>query len=233
VMSNPSGAYVARVTAAFNNNGAGVRGDMKAVIRAVLLDSEARQVKASQPATYGKLREPVLRFTHLHRAFGAKMQNGNYMSIWDLGGADAIGQSPVRAPSVFNYYHTDYAPSGVLLRAGLVGPEFEITNSATLSGFMDFSKWGIVNGFGQYESDTSKWIKPNYDEYIALAATPAAMVDALNLVLLSGSMSAAFRASLIDVAIKLTDSNAATQSGERFKTVFWLIMNSPEYSIQK
>jgi len=233
VTSNPSGAYVLRVTAAFNNNGAGVRGDMKAVIRAVLLDTEARLPIASQPNTYGKLREPVLRFTHLHRAFGARMANGNYMSIWDLGGADALAQSPVSAPSVFNYYHTDYAPSGVLLSSGLVGPEFEITNSASLSGFMDFSKWGIVNGFGQYESDTSKWIKPNYDEYIALAATPAAMIDALNLVLLSGSMTTQFRASLIDMTTKLTDSNATTQATERFRTALWHILNSPEYSIQK
>jgi uncharacterized protein (DUF1800 family) len=232
VTSNPSGAYVSRVASVFNNNGAGVRGDMQAVVKAVLLDFEARLPAASQPNSYGKLREPVMRFTQLHRAFGAKMQNG-YYNIYDLGSSDSLGQSPLRAPSVFNFYHPDFAPSGVLSNAGLIGPEFEITNSATISGFMDFSKYGIIGGFGQYESDTGKWLKPDYSAYIAQAPNPAQMVDTLNLVLLAGSMSSQFKAQLVDVATKLTDSNVTTQNTERFKTVLWLILNSPEYSIQK
>jgi uncharacterized protein (DUF1800 family) len=233
VTSNPSGAYVSRVAAAFNNNGSGVRGDMKAVLRAILLDPEARAPSGSQPVSFGKLREPVIRFTHLHRAFGAVMSGGYYASIYDLGGSDSLGQSPLRAPSVFNFYHPDFAPSGPLAQADLFGPEFEITNSATISGFMDFSKYGIIGGFNQSSTDTTKWLRPNYDAYIAMAGNPAQMVDALNTLLLAGSMSQQFRAQLIDVATKLTDSNATTQSTERFKTVLWLILNSPEYSIQK
>lgn len=232
VTSNPSGAYVARVASVFNNNGSGVRGDMKAVIRAILLDPEARLSRANQPNSYGKLREPVLRFTHLHRAFGAVMTSG-YATIWDLGGSDALGQSPLHAPSVFNFYSPDYSPSGPLAQAGLVGPEFEIANSATIAGFMDFSQWGIIGGFGQSNALPGDRLTPDYAPYIALASNPPAMVDALNILLLSGGMSMQFRAQLIDVATKLTDSNATTQSTERFKTVFWLIMNSPEYSIQK
>jgi uncharacterized protein (DUF1800 family) len=233
VTSNPSGGYVSRVANAFNNNGAGVRGDMKAVIRAILLDPEARAPRSTQPNSYGKLREPVLRFTHLHRAFDAKMAGGNYSSIYDLGGSDSLGQSPMHAGSVFNFYHPDFTPSGPLAIAQLVGPEFEIANSATISGFMDFGKYGIVGGFNQGAADANFWLKPNYDAYIALANNPAAMVDAMSLTLMSAGISAQFRAQLIDVATKLTDSNATTQATERFKTVFWLIFNSPEYSIQK
>ncbi|MEO8102496.1 MAG: DUF1800 family protein [Betaproteobacteria bacterium] len=232
VTSNPSGAYVSRVAAVFNNNGAGVRGDMKAVISAILLDAEARTAVSSQLNNFGKLREPVLRFTHLHRAFGAVMSNG-YRSIYDLGGSDALGQSPLRAPSVFNFYHPDYEPSGPLSQAGLVGPEFEISNSASISGFMDFSKYGIVGGFNSSATDPGNWLKPDYTAYIALAANPASMVDALNILLLAGGMSMPLRTQLVDVATRLTDSNATTQSTERFKTVLWLILNSPEYSIQK
>jgi uncharacterized protein (DUF1800 family) len=232
VTSNPSGAYVARIAGVFNNNGAGVRGDMRAVVKAILLDPEARAPISSQPASYGKLREPIQRFTHFHRAFGAKRGNG-YYDIYDLGSSDSLGQSPLRAPSVFNYYHPDFAPSGALANAGLVGPEFEITNSATISGFMDFSKYAIINGFGQYESDQTKWIKPDYGPYITLAANPAQLVDAFDLLLLSGSMSSQFRAQLVDVVTKLTDSNATTQNTERVKTALFLILNSPEYSIQK
>jgi uncharacterized protein (DUF1800 family) len=233
VTSNPSGAYVARVANAFNNNGAGVRGDMRAVVRAILLDPEARASRGNQSASYGKLREPVIRFTHAHRAFGAKMQNGNYATLYDFTGSDALGQNPLKAPSVFNFYHPDFAPTGPLSTAGLYGPEFEITNSATISGFMDFSKWAIIGGFGQYESDTGKWLKPNYDLYLQVAQTPSVLVDELNLVMMAKSMSPQFRARLIDVATKLTDSNAATQQLERVKTLKWLILNSPEYSIQK
>ncbi|MBL8524480.1 MAG: DUF1800 family protein [Betaproteobacteria bacterium] len=234
VTSNPSGAYVSRVAAAFNNNGSGVRGDMKAVIRAILLDPEARLSRSNQPSSYGKLREPVLRFTHLHRAFGGVMLDGNYANIYDLGGSDSLGQSPLRAPSVFNFYAPDFSPTGPLSQQSLYGPEFGITNSATISGFMDFSKYGVIGGFGQGNtSNPNAWIRPNYDAYIAMASTPATMVDALNILLLSGSMSLQFRTKLIDVATKLTDSNSTTQSTERFKTVLWLILNSPEYSIQK
>ncbi len=232
VTSNPSGAYVTRVANIFNNNGSGVRGDMKAVIRAILLDPEARTPRASQPNYFGKLREPIMRFTHLHRAFGAVMSNG-YRSIYDLGGSDALGQNPLRAPSVFNYYSPEYSPSGPMSAAGLVGPEFGITNSATISGFMDFSKYGIVGGFNSGAVNPGDWLNPNYAPYIALAPTPAAMVDALNVLLLSGGMSMQFRTQLIDIATKLTDSVVATQNTERFKTVLWLILNSPEYSIQK
>ena len=233
VTSNPSSGYVTRVATIFNNNGFGVRGDMKALIRAILLDPEARASRGTQPTTFGKLREPVLRFTHMHRAFDAKMSGGNYASIYDLGSSDSLGQSPLHAPSVFNFYHPDYSPSGPLGQAQLYGPEFEIANSATISGFMDFSKFGIIGGFNQSSTDATKRLQPVYDSYIAIANTPAAMVDAMSVTLLSAGISAQFRAQLIDVATKLTDSNAATQATERFKTVLWLIMNSPEYSIQK
>ena len=98
---------------------------------------------------------------------------------------------------------------------------------------MDFSKYGIIGGFNQGSTDPTKRLQPVYDSYIALANNPAQMVDALNLTLLSASMSLQFRTQLIDVVTRLTDSNATTQATERFKTAFWLIMNSPEYSIQK
>ena len=196
----------------------GVRGDMRAVIRAILLDTEARAPRSTQPASYGKLREPVLRFTHMHRAFEAKMAGGNYSSIYDLGSSDSLGQSPLHAASVFNFYHQDYSPSGPLGQAQLFGPEFEITNSATISGFMDFSKYGIIGGFNQSATDPNTRLAPVYDSYIALASTPAAMIDAMSVTLLSAGISAQFRTQLIDVVTKLTDSNATTQATERFKT---------------
>ncbi len=231
VTSNPTGAYVARVATVFNNNGAGVRGDLKAVVKAILTDAEARTPVAGQSPSFGKLREPIIRFTQFHRAFSAVMAGGAYSNIYDLGDSTELGQSPLNAPSVFNFYHPDFSATGPLAKASLVGPEFEITNSATIAGFMDFSKYSIVGGFSSY--DPTKWLKPNYDAYLVMANTPATMVDELNVLLMAGSMSPQFRTQLIDVATKLTDSSATTQSMERLKLVLWLILNSPEYSIQK
>lgn len=233
VTSNPTGAYVSRVAAAFNDNGAGVRGDMKTVIRAILLDPEATASIGNQAASFGKLREPVLRFTHAHRAFGAKMPNGSYANVGNLSASNLLGQQPLRAPSVFNFYSPEFAPSGLLAKNGLVGPEFEITSSATLAGFAEFSRWSITNGFGNWETDKSKWLKPNYDPYFALAGNPGALVDALNVVMLSGAMSYPFRTAVVEAVSRILDVNVDNRNLERVRTALWLILNSPEYSIQR
>ncbi len=232
VTSNPTGGYVRRVATVFNNNGAGVRGDMKAVITAILMDEEARAPLEKQQSFFGKVREPVMRFTQAHRAFGGKMAGGSYSSIWDLSGSDAIGQGPLRAPSVFNFYHPDFAPTGPIETAKLVGPEFEITNSATIGGFADFSKWGILGGFGAGD-EASKRTNPDYSFYTSLSGNPLVMVEALNMTFMAGQMSAKFKSDMVDVATKLTDSNASNQARDRVYQVLWHILNSPEYTVQK
>jgi uncharacterized protein (DUF1800 family) len=123
VTSNPSPAYVGRVSAKFADNGQGVRGDMKAVVEAVLNDTEARTPRnITQPApSWGKLREPVLRYTTFARNFGGTF-NGE---IWRIGPlsdpATALGQSPLRSPSVFNFYRPGYVPPNTsIARAKLV-----------------------------------------------------------------------------------------------------------------
>jgi uncharacterized protein (DUF1800 family) len=234
VTSNPSGAYVSRVAAAFNDNGAGVRGDMKSVIRAILLDSEATASIGNQSSSFGKLREPVLRFTQAHRAFSAKTGNGSYSNIGNLSGSQQLGQSLLRAPSVFNFYSPEFAPSGLVAKSGLVGPEFEITSSATLAGFAEFSRWNMTNGFGNWETDKSKWLKPHYDPYLALASNPGALVDALNVVMLSGAMSYSFRTAVVDAVSKVWYMGGNEDRNlERVRMALWLILNSPEYSIQR
>ena len=112
VTSNPSPAYITRVSRAFNNNGAGVRGDMRAVLRAVLTDVEARDVSKTSDPVWGKLREPMIRFATWMRAFDAKAPNG-YYAIWNLEDpVTSIGQNPLRAPSVFNWYRPSYSHPG-------------------------------------------------------------------------------------------------------------------------
>ena len=127
VTSDPSPAYVSRVAAAFNNNGSGVRGDMKAVIRAILLDPEARGDIKTAPR-YGKMREPVQIITNLGRIFPAKAFNGFDISDGALASsASTMAQNPFYSPTVFNYFAPDYVIPGTTIFA----PEFDIFNSGT------------------------------------------------------------------------------------------------------
>ncbi len=236
VTSNPTPAYVGRVTAAFNNNGSNVRGDMKAVIRAILTDSEARDNTVAANNIYGKLREPVIKFIHLHRAFGG-VASGGFYEVWDTADSDTLGQSALKAPSVFNYYSPEFEPAGAMATVFLQGPEFEITSTSTVAGFSDFTGWGVVGGFRR--DDGPLWIKPNYDRYLtgaagaALADTPQQMVDELDLLLTANNLKPAFKANLVALATNITRGAIADQRNDRFRAVMWQIIHSADYAIQR
>ena len=119
--SNPSPQYVERVARKFDNDGSGRRGNLAAVVKALLLDAEARAAPAS--ATAGKLKEPLLRLTQLWRAFDASSQSGKY-NVQNITGL--IGQGPLQAPSVFNFFSPFYAPPGEIANQGLVAPEMQV-----------------------------------------------------------------------------------------------------------
>jgi uncharacterized protein (DUF1800 family) len=173
VTSNPSTDYVARVAAKFNNNGAGVRGDMKAVIEAILLDREALMNEVNPPQDWGKLREPVLRLTQLARHL--RMQSS--ADLWPIGNesdpAYGLGQSPMRAPSVFNFYRPGYvAPRTPLSAAGKVAPEFQITTETSVPGY--------VNRVHRFMQTPGEGTQLDYSRDMALADDPARLVDHLN-----------------------------------------------------
>ncbi len=143
VTSNPSPAYVARVAAVFNNNGQGVRGDLGAVVRAILLDAEARQTPA---ADFGKLREPVLRVTHWMRAFGATSATGEFMMAYEL---DSQSQRALHAPSVFGYFRPGYVPPNSALSAtGATAPELQIVNESSTADWVNLAENMAGSGHG-------------------------------------------------------------------------------------
>jgi uncharacterized protein (DUF1800 family) len=228
VTSNPTPQYIQRVALKFNNNGSGVRGDLQAVVSAILLDSEARSLTVASQPSFGKLTEPVVRFVQLHRAFNAKRANG-YYDFWDFGAPSALNQSPIHAGSVFNFYHPDFTPAGPLQTTSLVGPEFEITNASSVAGFSDFSKWGIINGFDSYDTDPGNRVLPDYTYYLGIAGTPQALIDELDIVLCAGGMNATYKAQVVASVAKVP----ASQGLERLNMALWLIINSPDYSVQK
>ena len=134
VMSNPCPAYVGRVASVFNNNGSGVRGDLRAVIRAVMLDPDARRgPSCSTPR--GKLREPLLRMTHLWRTFSAADPSGRFDDWYVWWPGQYVPQSVLHARTVFNFYLPDYAPVGEIANGGWVAPEFQIQTDGAVTNF--------------------------------------------------------------------------------------------------
>jgi uncharacterized protein (DUF1800 family) len=225
VTSNPSPAFVGRVAAAFNNNGQGVRGDMRAVLRTVLLDFEARDPNTSNQANWGKLREPMVRFGAWMRAFDARAANG-YYRIWNLeDNVSSLGQNPLRAPSVFNWFRPDYAPPGQVLSQGLVAPEFQITHDTTVTGYANFVAHTVERGHGYNDGA----IRGNYAAELPLSSNPAALMDRLNLLLTAGRMTPATRQTIINAINEVPVSEAA----RRVHIAIALTMISPEFIVQK
>jgi len=236
VTSNPSDGYVGRVSSVFNNNGSGTRGDMRAVIRAILLDPEARNGHL-RIANYGKLREPLIRWTHLWRAFNVQRGTDstenkyNHGSPYIQSGRDFLGQSVLSAASVFNFFHPDYAPLGPVRDAGIVAPEAEIyTDAYILTTTARLTNLTQVH----YQGGNSNSLRSSYidiSEEIELAANPQRLLDRLNLLLLSGQMSSGLRNILIDhMATLSADPDGRSQ---RVRDGITLIMASPEYLVQK
>ena len=230
VTSDPSAAYVGRVAAVFNNNGAGVRGDLRAVTKAVLLDADARQNPSLQSPSWGKLREPMIRFVQWGRTFGATSADNRWI-LWDMSDASTqLGQSPLRSPSVFNFFRPGYVPPGTeLARRGQTAPEFQLTNENSVAGYINFMHGVIAWGYGAAASRISV---PDYTREMALVNDPAALVDRLNLLLAGGQLSAA---TLTTIRNAITTINPGSDWGR--KTRVWsaivLVMACPEYLVQK
>ncbi len=226
VTSNPSPAYVGRVAAVFADNGQGVRGDLRAVVRAILLDGEARSDTSISPPGSGKLREPVIRFTNWARAFGATSTAGT----WPIGDTSSsstrLGQSMGRSPSVFNFFRPGYAPPNTAIAtAGLVAPEFQITNELSVVAYVNYMQGAIQNGIG---GD----VRADYAPLIALAGDSTALVGEVNLLLAANQLSAATVAS-IRAAVDSISSSATNANLNRVYTAILLVMASPEYLTQR
>ncbi len=231
VSSNPSSAYVSRVAAAFNNNGQGVRGDMKAVIRAVLLDQEAR---SPATGTSGKLREPAVRLVQWMRAFNARSTDGRFLNGITSDPATQLGQTPIYAPSVFNFFRPGYIPpSSRVGTLGLVSPEAQITNETSVAGYLNYIR-GVVNSGVGTSFNGARDIQADYSAELGLANNPAALVDRVSLLLTAGNLSATSRANILAAvtSVNIGSTTAATDMRNRVDLAVFLTMASPEYIFQ-
>lgn len=246
VTSNPSPAYIGRVAAAFANNGQGKRGDLAAVVRAVLLDPEARDPSLAASASYGKLREPLLRYTTLWRAFaspGVAVANkaGRVEGIFRFYNTDGLlAQAPLSAPSVFNFYRPNYRRPGEIRDLGLFSPEFQILNDNTALNMVnqlhnatfnaDLDAPGVNRMLaGPLATLGNHGLDLRTEKTLALS-DPAALIDHLNLLLMGGTMSPGMRTVLVDSLRAMPTADGGRQRAE--DTLF-LILSSPQFAVQR
>jgi len=234
VTSNPSPGYVSRVAAVFKDNGLGVRGDLKAVVTAILMDTEARDtVAGASNPQFGKVREALLRYTHWARAFTAQSRTGGYWigstedPIWGL------GQMTLRSPTVFNWFAPGYVPPGTTIeQAGMTGPEFQMTNVSSVVGYLNYMQTAVssdsTNGFDIFSS---------YAAEMNIAGNPGALVDRVNLLLMSGQMDSTLYSQILSavsaVPVPAGDQNAINAAlAARVRTAVFLTLASPSYCAQ-
>jgi uncharacterized protein (DUF1800 family) len=289
VTSNPSPEYVARVAAAFNDNGAGVRGDLKAVWTAIFLDDAARKTytinTAPMPApidpaairnaegrltldisdkAFGKLREPIMRLVQWGRTFGLTPADPAYQ-YWKISetssASDSLGQSPLRSPSVFNFFRPGFIPpSSALAATNTTAPEFQLVNETTVGGYLNFMQDIVRYGFRSYMDPAVPQgsYPPNngyklhtaasYTPELALATDATALVKRVNLLMAAGQISEASQTLMINAiasmpliappvppatltAAQITQQ--ANQKMDRVAAAVLMVMACSEYLIQK
>jgi uncharacterized protein (DUF1800 family) len=222
VTGNPGPEYVSRVVEVFNNNGQGVRGDMRAVVKAILLDPEARGDSKTDPQ-FGKLREPVKFIAGIMRALGGQ-SDGVFPGLQSA----ALGQDVYQAPSVFNFYPPNYPLQGT----NLVSPVSAIYTATTALNRANFVHTLLYSNYGVAPDSTvagATGTKINLSPLATLAADPEKLMDKLDLVMMHNTMSVAMRSIIIDAinAVPASDSLA------RARTAVYLVATSPQYQVER
>ncbi len=227
VTSNPSAAYINRVASVFIDNGSGVRGDLGAVVVAILTDDEAINGYQNNPNTFGKLREPLIRNTHLWRAFNAASTSGTL----PFGYPDYVyGQSPQQSPSVFNYFQPEYQPPGDIANAGLFAPEFQLATASNLTGMHNAIMYFTLYSNDGSEPPEETDIVLNIDPLTAIAADHSALLDELDMIFMAGQMTADMKNIIVSYLDTYYD-----QDNSRAKVIeaASLLLTSNQYVIQK
>lgn len=248
VTSNPSPAYLQRVATVFNNNGSGVRGDLKAVIRAVLLDPEARDCCNNGDTQFaGSFKEPFLRYTNLVKGLNLTATGGVFRNVMRRP-YDKTGQIPMYSPSVFNFFSPDYTPDGALKGTGRFGPEFQTLNSQTLTGYLNaLNSWIIIDDVIEYTTYFGgETYKPLQEPGFSLVADYpltrndrlTQLLDKYNLILAHGRLSQKsleiIKSALLGMPISVTNGVPnSDDASRRIRIAVYLIMASPDYLINK
>lgn len=261
VTSNPSPEYVSRVSAVFNNNGTGVRGDIGATVKAVLFDQEARSPSSKNVSLFGKIKEPIMMVTHMNRLFNIELlsePDANADSLWGSNIWFRIARDPsqmaLNSESVFNFFRPNFSPNGVISEMGLVAPEMQITTEANLVTDIEMFNSYTTRKLHQYEIDAG-WRTPSdfsigYDftdvDKIWDEKGYSGVVDFLNLYLTGNRMSTRYKDVLLSLEINPNYSHVFdgedpswddtfTDRLERHQfitDIIYLVISTPEFRVQ-
>jgi uncharacterized protein (DUF1800 family) len=228
VTSNPSPAYVSRIASVFNDNGSGVRGDLGAVVKAILLDSEARPASPTQ--IDGKVKEPLLRLTQFWRSYDAASASGGYPINYAY---IVLGQGALQSPSVFNFFSPFYAPPGEIRNNNLVAPELGIATeylSTFITNYMFYQTflWNHATD-PLAEGITEDTVLINYAEEVAIAGDANALVDRVAGKLLAGQISDALRTEVLGMLDRIPVDQTLLRAAE----TIYLVVTSPEFAYQR
>jgi len=226
--SNPSPGYVQRVAAVFDDNGLGVRGDLGAVVKAILLDQEARPELHME--IDGKLKEPLLRLTQLYRVYDAQSESGRYALNFAY---IFLGQGPLQSPSVFNFFSPFYAPPGEIRDSSLVAPELQIATeyqNTQLTNFLAYQafvfNWQVDPATDGYNEDS---VLINFEQELAVAEDAAALVTMVDDKLLGGTMSDSLRGEITQMVERWPVDNPLLRAAD----AIFLTVSSPEFAYQR
>ena len=237
VKSNPTPEYISDISAVFNDNGEGIRGDLGAMLKAILLHPEARTCEWMESTSQGKLREPIIRYTTVARHFGGfSPYNDRYWNVSYSFNA-GVDQHPLHSPTVFNFFGPEYSPNGEIADAGMVAPEFEIHNSRT---GINYANW--IYYWVEYEyllACRSQDVPEGHDNVTGTDLTRLyeyskdsdALLDQLDIFLCHGQLSERTRG----IIKETIDNYPVTTSGltSRIELATYLILISPDYNILK
>lgn len=243
VTSNPSNDYVADITRVFR----ATNGNLRAVVKAILLHREARTLPTApqQRYTYGKLREPVLKLTHLLRAiphvsymFEAQVAKGTKLPFYDAEDSSdvgtSLGQTPMRSPSVFNFFRPGYKPPQTEIAAsGMVAPEMQITSETSVMSYANLMSGTILWGWGMYNNEHRTGdIALNVSAWDSVANSPAALMSTMSQRLLGHELSKG----ILDEAVATIESMPATTTAQRTlrtKAAILMVVVSPDFTVQQ
>ncbi|MBP9194543.1 MAG: DUF1800 domain-containing protein [Saprospiraceae bacterium] len=231
VTSNPSRDYIYRIVQVWKNDGKGVKGNLAAVVKAILLDPEARACDGLTNPEFGKMMEPVLRLTHLYRAIGVEVPSGYFLNHgYDI--ENYLLQHPLSSPSVFNFYLPDHQPTGPLHDNNLNAPEFQLLNTLTALEYPN-----IVFGWTYYENAVNNWENGNFysptnaSAFFEKAHGDEDLINQVDLLLTNGTMSAETRQTIKEAIKEFIPTLWGAR--EKINMVLYLTFISPDYMIKK
>lgn len=258
VTSNPTPDYISYVSNAFNEGqytlpdgtsvGSQKRGDLQATFAAILFHPEAREGNTKNG---GKIREPILRFTHWARAFNAQNITPKYQGLlWDTSGSSTLAQHPYRSSSVFNYFRPGYkAPGSLSGEQSLVAPELQITNASSIPGYVNFLTYYVTGeqqdvdieelqqaydeeGINLSAQEAAQSFLVTYEDEIDLVDEPQQLLNRLNLVLTYGHLSSETEKEILKVLTTMADEFELSPK-EQVQLAILMTMTSPDYLVQK